>query len=231
MLKLTWQNKKMQNIYIYMYILQRRTKWGAAEMTFKCDWQNLSYHASQRHVELTAHAVQAFKDTLLPAGLCERAHTQKNLASNNTNALVSKQKRNVSKTLQARAERGLVGEEEEQVRSDEDQSWQTDLSLAHVGQRLFEMLGRSRRMARGQLAGINKQERKECYSTLADREIRRKTQRPFYLKNNSIQGPKFNLWAVLQSSGWVRTNSQQFLKLFVEFFLEPTSWKRGTNKD
>lgn len=106
---------------------------------------------------------------------------------------MSKQKRNVSKTLQAKAERGSVGEEEEQVRSDGDQSRQTDLSLAHVGQRLFEMLGRSRRMARGQLAGINKQESKECYSTLAEREIRRKTQRSYYLKNNSMQGSKFNL--------------------------------------
>lgn len=46
--------------------------------------------------------------------------------------------------------------EEEQVSGDEDESGQTDLCLAHVGQRLFEMLWRSRRMARGQLARISK---------------------------------------------------------------------------
>lgn len=45
---------------------------------------------------------------------------------------------------------------EEQVRSDGDERRQTDLCLAHVGQRLFEMLRRSRRMARGQLARISK---------------------------------------------------------------------------
>lgn len=132
----------------------------------------------------------------------EHTHTQKHLASNNTNALVSKKKKTSLKFCRQEQRVRSVGEEEEQVRSDGDQSRQTDLSLAHVGQRLFEMLGRSRWMARGHLAGINKQERKECYSTLAD------TQQPFYLKNNSIQGPKFNLWAVIQSSRWVRTNSQ-----------------------
>lgn len=45
---------------------------------------------------------------------------------------------------------------EEQVRSDGDKRRQTDLGLAHVGQRLFEMLWRSRGMARGQLARISK---------------------------------------------------------------------------
>lgn len=59
-------------------------------------------------------------------------------------------------------------------RCDGDQSRQTDLSFAHVGQRLFEMLGRSRRMARGQLTGINKQKRKECYRTMEDRKDLRK---------------------------------------------------------
>lgn len=180
-------------------------------MTFKCDWQDLSYHASQRHVELTAHAVQAFKDTLLPAGLCERAHTHthRNIWLRIIQMPWWANKKETSLKLCRQEQRvRSVGEEEEQVRSDGDQSRQTDLSLAHVGQRLFEMLWRSRRMAWGQLAGINKQERKECYSTLADREIRRKTQLPFYLKNSSIEGPKFNLWAVIQSSRWVRTNSR-----------------------
>lgn len=45
----------------------------------RCDWQSLRYHASQRHVELAAHAVQAFEDALLPAGLCERAQTRGNV--------------------------------------------------------------------------------------------------------------------------------------------------------
>lgn len=58
--------------------------------------------------------------------------------------------------------------EEEQVRSDGDTSGQDDLCLAHVGQRLFEMLRRSCGMARGRLARINKHksEGEECYSTM-----------------------------------------------------------------
>lgn len=42
------------------------------------------------------------------------------------------------------------------MKCDRDGSRQPDLCLAHVGQRLFEMLRRSCGMARGQLAGISK---------------------------------------------------------------------------
>lgn len=54
------------------------------------------------------------------------------------------------------------------MRSDGDTSGQDDLCLAHVGQRLFEMLRRSCGMARGRLARINKHksESEECYSTM-----------------------------------------------------------------
>lgn len=64
---------------------------------------------------------------------------------------------NTSTTLNLAGKTKRVTEvEEEQVRGDEDESGQTDLCLAHVGQRLFEMLWRSRGMARGQLARISK---------------------------------------------------------------------------
>lgn len=78
---------------------------------------------------------------------------------------------------------------EEQVRSDGDKSGQTDLSLAHVGQRLFEMLRRSRGMARGQLAKINKHKSEEVRMLQCDRKIRDQMQQ-IHKKTGSSEGPK-----------------------------------------
>lgn len=50
--------------------------------------------------------------------------------------------------------------------SDGDKSGHTDLCLAHVGQGLFEMLWRSRGMARGELARICKHKKSEGQQTL-----------------------------------------------------------------
>lgn len=139
----------------------------------RCDWQALRYHASQRHVKLAAHAVQAFEDTLLPAGLCERAQTQRNVWLQ----IISMQ--SWGKTTNVKLQERMESQIGSGGGCDGDQSRQSDLSFAHVGQRLFEMLRRSRRMAGGQLTGINKQKRKECYRTMEDRKIWGKIRQAF----------------------------------------------------
>jgi len=115
----------------------------------RCDGLCFTYHASQRHSELCAHAVQAFENTLLPAGLQgDSAHIHL-----------------PSDTMQVIRNEGYVSEfsrrkryetEDARVGSDGDKRRHTDLSLAHVGQRLFEMLWRGRGMAQRQPTGISK---------------------------------------------------------------------------
>lgn len=62
-----------------------------------------------------------------------------------------------------------VREVEERVKRDRDTSRQSDLCLAHVGQRLLEMLWRSCGMARGQLAGVSKHKSgRKRYTTMEE---------------------------------------------------------------
>lgn len=156
----------------------REPELRAAELHYiRCDWQYFSYHASQRHFKLRTHAIQAFEDALLPAGLCKRAHTHTHTETfvfrypaTNTQAI---KKQGPSLWIQ-QAKTRVREVEEERVRGDGDKSGQTDLCLAHVGQRLFEMLWRSCGMARGQLARISKHKigGEESYSTIAEGSIK-----------------------------------------------------------
>lgn len=179
------------------------------------DWQYFSYLAGQRHSQLCTHAVQTFEDTFLPVGLCKRTHTSGFRYCVTNNWLVWSVYLSDKNT-------SFIEVEKEKVKSEGDKRRQTDLCLPHVGQRLFEMLWRSRGMARRKLAGKTKHKNgdKECNSTIEVIKKIYKNAKVFFLKD----------WQLWWTEANKDNNKQQTTKLQKIRLLKRSTVKQKANK-
>lgn len=125
MLKLSWQNKKTQKNMCYKEEQNEELLKWLSSVIDKI-WATMRARGTSSSLLMLFRLLRTRFSQLACVREHTHTHTQKHLASNNTNALVSKQKRNVSKTLQARAESqigGRGGRAGEEWRRSETTDW------------------------------------------------------------------------------------------------------------